>query len=283
MFAMNHDWEKVKKENENLAAIEKKSEREVESIRQRLTELRRQLELKRSALPALQSDLDEKMSKKAELEREAEIEMERMFPNRSVFIPSETPQSVSDTFSETFLRSCKKCDKTFQFLTLPQQCYDDIQAQEQYIQRMTNVDASLVWDMRAIMDTIRTLFQKATALQRPTVSINIRLPYQSGVLYPYTICIVVSLHSLIAKIPVESTPPVEKQRAKPAKPAKPSKSAKTDDDDNVIPLNKNAKVFSDLTPSTLVANTVSSLSTVADDAHQIRNELRVGQATARES
>lgn len=47
---MNHDWEKVKKENENLAAIEKKSEREVESIRQRLTELRRQLELKRSAL-----------------------------------------------------------------------------------------------------------------------------------------------------------------------------------------------------------------------------------------
>lgn len=283
MFAMNHDWEKVKKENENLAAIEKKSEREVESIRQRLTELRRQLELKRSALPALQSDLDEKMSKKAEVEREAEIEMERMFPNRSVFIPSETPQSVSDTFSETFLRSCKKCDKTFQFLTLPQQCYDDIQAQEQYIQRMTNVDASLVWDMRAIMDTIRTLFQKATALQRPTVSINIRLPYQSGVLYPYTICIVVSLHSLIAKIPVESTPPVEKQRAKPAKPAKPSKSAKTDDDDNVIPLNKNAKVFSDLTPSTLVANTVSSLSTVADDAHQIRNELRVGQATARES
>lgn len=280
---MNHDWEKVKKENENLAAIEKKSEREVESIRQRLTELRRQLELKRSALPALQSDLDEKMSKKAEVEREAEIEMERMFPNRSVFIPSETPQSVSDTFSETFLRSCKKCDKTFQFLTLPQQCYDDIQAQEQYIQRMTNVDASLVWDMRAIMDTIRTLFQKATALQRPTVSINIRLPYQSGVLYPYTICIVVSLHSLIAKIPVESTPPVEKQRAKPAKPAKPSKSAKTDDDDNVIPLNKNAKVFSDLTPSTLVANTVSSLSTVADDAHQIRNELRVGQATARES
>ena len=148
---------------------------------------------------------------------------------------------------------------------------------------MTNVDASLVWDMRAIMDTIRTLFQKATALQRPTVSINIRLPYQSGVLYPYTICIVVSPHSLIAKIPVESTPPVEKQRAKPAKPAKPSKSAKTDDDDNVIPLNKNAKVFSDLTPSTLVANTVSSLSTVADDAHQIRNELRVGQATARES
>lgn len=283
MFAMNHDWEKVKKENENLAAIEKKSEREVESIRQRLTELRRQLELKRSALPALQSDLDEKMSKKAEVEREAEIEMERMFPNRSVFIPSETPQSVSDTFSETFLRSCKKCDKTFQFLTLPQQCYDDIQAQEQYIQRMTNVDASLVWDMRAIMDTIRTLFQKATALQRPTVSINIRLPYQSGVLYPYTICIVVSLHSLIAKIPVESTPPVEKQRAKPAKPAKPSKSAKPDDDDNVIPLNKNAKVFSDLTPSTLVANTVSSLSTVADDAHQIRNELRVGQATARES
>ena len=283
MFAMNHDWEKVKKENENLAAIEKKSEREVESIRQRLTELRRQLELKRSALPALQSDLDEKMSKKAEVEREAEIEMERMFPNRSVFIPSEIPQSVSDTFSETFLRSCKKCDKTFQFLTLPQQCYDDIQAQEQYIQRMTNVDASLVWDMRAIMDTIRTLFQKATALQRPTVSINIRLPYQSGVLYPYTICIVVSLHSLIAKIPVESTPPVEKQRAKPAKPAKPSKSAKTDDDDNVIPLNKNAKVFSDLTPSTLVANTVSSLSTVADDAHQIRNELRVGQATARES
>lgn len=283
MFAMNHDWEKVKKENENLAAIEKKSEREVESIRQRLTELRRQLELKRSALPALQSDLDEKMSKKAEVEREAEIEMERMFPNRSVFIPSETPQSVSDTFSETFLRSCKKCDKTFQFLTLPQQCYDDIQAQEQYIQRMTNVDASLVWDMRAIMDTIRTLFQKATALQRPTVSINIRLPYQSGVLYPYTICIVVSPHSLIAKIPVESTPPVEKQRAKPAKPAKPSKSAKTDDDDNVIPLNKNAKVFSDLTPSTLVANTVSSLSTVADDAHQIRNELRVGQATARES
>lgn len=280
---MNHDWEKVKKENENLAAIEKKSEREVESIRQRLTELRRQLELKRSALPALQSDLDEKMSKKAEVEREAEIEMERMFPNRSVFIPSETPQSVSDTFSETFLRSCKKCDKTFQFLTLPQQCYDDIQAQEQYIQRMTNVDASLVWDMRAIMDTIRTLFQKATALQRPTVSINIRLPYQSGVLYPYTICIVVSLHSLIAKIPVESTPPVEKQRAKPAKPAKPSKSAKTDDDDNVIPLNKNAKVFSDLTPSTLVANTVSSLSTVADDAHQIRNELRVGQATVRES
>lgn len=280
---MNHDWEKVKKENENLAAIEKKSEREVESIRQRLTELRRQLELKRSALPALQSDLDEKMSKKAEVEREAEIEMERMFPNRSVFIPSEIPQSVSDTFSETFLRSCKKCDKTFQFLTLPQQCYDDIQAQEQYIQRMTNVDASLVWDMRAIMDTIRTLFQKATALQRPTVSINIRLPYQSGVLYPYTICIVVSLHSLIAKIPVESTPPVEKQRAKPAKPAKPSKSAKTDDDDNVIPLNKNAKVFSDLTPSTLVANTVSSLSTVADDAHQIRNELRVGQATARES
>ena len=280
---MNHDWEKVKKENENLAAIEKKSEREVESIRQRLTELRRQLELKRSALPALQSDLDEKMSKKAEVEREAEIEMERMFPNRSVFIPSETPQSVSDTFSETFLRSCKKCDKTFQFLTLPQQCYDDIQAQEQYIQRMTNVDASLVWDMRAIMDTLRTLFQKATALQRPTVSINIRLPYQSGVLYPYTICIVVSLHSLIAKIPVESTPPVEKQRAKPAKPAKPSKSAKTDDDDNVIPLNKNAKVFSDLTPSTLVANTVSSLSTVADDAHQIRNELRVGQATARES
>lgn len=283
MFAMNHDWEKVKKENENLAAIEKKSEREVESIRQRLTELRRQLELKRSALPALQSDLDEKMSKKAEVEREAEIEMERMFPNKSVFIPSETPQSVSDTFSETFLRSCKKCDKTFQFLTLPQQCYDDIQAQEQYIQRMTNVDASLVWDMRAIMDTIRTLFQKATALQRPTVSINIRLPYQSGVLYPYTICIVVSPHSLIAKIPVESTPPVEKQRAKPAKPAKPSKSAKTDDDDNVIPLNKNAKVFSDLTPSTLVANTVSSLSTVADDAHQIRNELRVGQATARES
>ena len=280
---MNHDWEKVKKENENLAAIEKKSEREVESIRQRLTELRRQLELKRSALPALQSDLDEKMSKKAEVEREAEIEMERMFPNRSVFIPSETPQSVSDTFSETFLRSCKKCDKTFQFLTLPQQCYDDIQAQEQYIQRMTNVDASLVWDMRAIMDTIRTLFQKATALQRPTVSINIRLPYQSGVLYPYTICIVVSPHSLIAKIPVESTPPVEKQRAKPAKPAKPSKSAKTDDDDNVIPLNKNAKVFSDLTPSTLVTNTVSSLSTVADDAHQIRNELRVGQATARES
>ena len=283
MFAMNHDWEKVKKENENLAAIEKKSEREVESIRQRLTELRRQLELKRSALPALQSDLDEKMSKKAEVEREAEIEMERMFPNRSVFITSETPQSVSDTFSETFLRSCKKCDKTFQFLTLPQQCYDDIQAQEQYIQRMTNVDASLVWDMRAIMDTIRTLFQKATALQRPTVSINIRLPYQSGVLYPYTICIVVSPHSLIAKIAVESTPPVEKQRAKPAKPAKPSKSAKTDDDDNVIPLNKNAKVFSDLTPSTLVANTVSSLSTVADDAHQIRNELRVGQATARES
>lgn len=283
MFAMNHDWEKVKKENENLAAIEKKSEREVESIRQRLTELRRQLELKRSALPALQSDVDEKMSKKAEVEREAEIEMERMFPNRSVFIPSETPQSVSDTFSETFLRSCKKCDKTFQFLTLPQQCYDDIQAQEQYIQRMTNVDASLVWDMRAIMDTIRTLFQKATALQRPTVSINIRLPYQSGVLYPYTICIVVSPHSLIAKIPVESTPPVEKQRAKPAKPAKPSKPAKTDDDDNVIPLNKNAKVFSDLTPSTLVANTVSSLSTVADDAHQIRNELRVGQATARES
>ena len=280
---MNHDWEKVKKENENLAAIEKKSEREVESIRQRLTELRRQLELKRSALPALQSDLDEKMSKKAEVEREAEIEMERMFPNRSVFIPSETPQSVSDTFSETFLRSCKKCDKTFQFLTLPQQCYDDIQAQEQYIQRMTNVDASLVWDMRAIMNTIRTLFQKATALQRPTVSINIRLPYQSGVLYPYTICIVVSPHSLIAKIPVESTPPVEKQRAKPAKPAKPSKSAKTDDDDNVIPLNKSAKVFSDLTPSTLVANTVSSLSTVADDAHQIRNELRVGQATARES
>lgn len=280
---MNHDWEKVKKENENLAAIEKKSEREVESIRQRLTELRRQLELKRSALPALQSDLDEKMSKKAEVEREAEIEMERMFPNRSVFIPSETPQSVSDTFSETFLRSCKKCDKTFQFLTLPQQCYDDIQAQEQYIQRMTNVDASLVWDMRAIMDTIRTLFQKATALQRPTVSINIRLPYQSGVLYPYTICIVVSPHSLIAKIPVESTPPVEKQRAKPAKPAKPSKPAKTDDDDNVIPLNKSAKVFSDLTPSTLVANTVSSLSTVADDAHQIRNELRVGQATARES
>lgn len=280
---MNHDWEKVKKENENLAAIEKKSEREVESIRQRLTELRRQLELKRSALPALQSDVDEKMSKKAEVEREAEIEMERMFPNRSVFIPSETPQSVSDTFSETFLRSCKKCDKTFQFLTLPQQCYDDIQAQEQYIQRMTNVDASLVWDMRAIMDTIRTLFQKATALQRPTVSINIRLPYQSGVLYPYTICIVVSPHSLIAKIPVESTPPVEKQRAKPAKPAKPSKPAKTDDDDNVIPLNKNAKVFSDLTPSTLVANTVSSLSTVADDAHQIRNELRVGQATARES
>ena len=116
---MNHDWEKVKKENENLAAIEKKSEREVESIRQRLTELRRQLELKRSALPALQSDLDEKMSKKAEVEREAEIEMERMFPNRSVFIPSETPQSVSDTFSETFLRSCKKCDKTFQFLTFP--------------------------------------------------------------------------------------------------------------------------------------------------------------------
>ena len=283
MFAMNHDWEKVKKENENLAAIEKKSEREVESIRQRLTELRRQLELKRSALPALQSDVDEKMSKKAEVEREAEIEMERMFPNRSVFIPSETPQSVSDTFSETFLRSCKKCDKTFQFLTLPQQCYDDIQAQEQYIQRMTNVDASLVWDMRAIMDTIRTLFQKATALQRPTVSINIRLPYQSGVLYPYTICIVVSPHSLIAKIPVESTPPVEKQRAKPAKPAKPSKSAKTDDDDNVIPLNKSAKVFSDLTPSTLVANTVSSLSTVADDAHQIRNELRVGQPTARES
>lgn len=283
MFAMNHDWEKVKKENENLAAIEKKSEREVESIRQRLTELRRQLELKRSALPALQSDLDEKMSKKAEVEREAEIEMERMFPNRSVFIPSETPQSVSDTFSETFLRSCKKCDKTFQFLTLPQQCYDDIQAQEQYIQRMTNVDASLVWDMRAIMNTIRTLFQKATALQRPTVSINIRLPYQSGVLYPYTICIVVSPHSLIAKIPVESTPPVEKQRAKPAKPAKPSKPAKTDDDDNVIPLNKSAKVFSDLTPSTLVANTVSSLSTVADDAHQIRNELRVGQATARES
>ena len=280
---MNHDWEKVKKENENLAAIEKKSEREVESIRQRLTELRRQLELKRSALPALQSDVDEKMSKKAEVEREAEIEMERMFPNRSVFIPSETPQSVSDTFSETFLRSCKKCDKTFQFLTLPQQCYDDIQAQEQYIQRMTNVDASLVWDMRAIMDTIRTLFQKATALQRPTVSINIRLPYQSGVLYPYTICIVVSPHSLIAKIPVESTPPVEKQRAKPAKPAKPSKPAKTDDDDNVIPLNKSAKVFSDLTPSTLVANTVSSLSTVADDAHQIRNELRVGQATARES
>lgn len=283
MFAMNHDWEKVKKENENLAAIEKKSEREVESIRQRLTELRRQLELKRSALPALQSDLDEKMSKKAEVEREAEIEMERMFPNRSVFITSETPQSVSDTFSETFLRSCKKCDKTFQFLTLPQQCYDDIQAQEQYIQRMTNVDASLVWDMRAIMDTIRTLFQKATALQRPTVSINIRLPYQSGVLYPYTICTVVSPHSLIAKIAVESTPPVEKQRAKPAKPAKPSKPAKTDDDDNVIPLNKSAKVFSDLTPSTLVANTVSSLSTVADDAHQIRNELRVGQATARES
>ena len=283
MFAMNHDWEKVKKENENLAAIEKKSEREVESIRQRLTELRRQLELKRSALPALQSDLDEKMSKKAEVEREAEIEMERMFPNRSVFVPSETPQSVSDTFSETFLRSCKKCDKTFQFLTLPQQCYDDIQAQEQYIQRMTNVDASLVWDMRAIMDTIRTLFQKATALQRPTVSINIRLPYQSGVLYPYTICTVVSPHSLIAKIAVESTPPVEKQRAKPAKPAKPSKPAKTDDDDNVIPLNKSAKVFSDLTPSTLVANTVSSLSTVADDAHQIRNELRVGQATARES
>ena len=283
MFAMNHDWEKVKKENENLAAIEKKSEREVESIRQRLTELRRQLELKRSALPALQSDVDEKMSKKAEVEREAEIEMERMFPNRSVFVPSETPQPVSDTFSETFLRSCKKCDKTFQFLALPQQCYDDIQAQEQYIQRMTNVDASLVWDMRAIMNTIRTLFQKATALQRPTVSINIRLPYQSGVLYPYTICIVVSPHLLIAKIPVESTPPVEKQRAKPVKPSKPSKPAKTDDDDNVIPLNKNAKVFSDLTPSTLVANTVSSLSTVADDAHQIRNELRVGQATARES
>ena len=94
MFAMNHDWEKVKKENENLAAIEKKSERELESIRQRLTELRRQLELKRSALPALQSDLDEKMSKKAEVEREAEIEMERMFPNRSVFVPSETPQPV---------------------------------------------------------------------------------------------------------------------------------------------------------------------------------------------
>lgn len=191
---MNHDWEKIKKENENLAAIEKKSEREVESIRQRLMELRKQLELKRSSLPSLQNDLTDKMSKKMEVEREAEIEMEHLFPNKSVFVPSETPQPVSETFSETFLRSCKKCDKTFQFLTLPQSWYDNIQAQEQYIQRMTNVHNGMVWDMRAIMNTIRTLFQKATALQKPTVSITIRLPYQSGVLYPYTICTLMSVH-----------------------------------------------------------------------------------------
>lgn len=75
---------------------------------------------------------------------------------------------------------------------------------------------------------------------------------------------------------MEPTPPVKK-------PAKNPQPTQPEDSDSIILLNKNEKVFSDLSPNTLLTNAVSSLSSIPTDVPQIRNELRVGQAEVREA
>lgn len=262
---MSDEREKIEKENADLTKIEKKSEMEVESIRLRLSELKTQLELKRSLIPQLQRELEEYTQKKVEIEREAESEMQRLFRSKSVLVPSETPQQVTESFAETFLRSSKKSDRSFQFLSFPQCLLDKIQEEEKRVQAVSGRRGYDRAAVERMMQNIRSLFVKAT-LQKPAASVNIRAPFQRGVLTPYSygLCCYYSLE--IEKATIGSVREEEENEEVIEAP---------DSDDCNIPLDMSMPVFSDLSPRSLLQSVYSILTKDANDIPQIRRELSV--------
>lgn len=114
---MNTD--SIDQENNDLRQNELRSQQEVDSIAAKLSQLRKQLEVKRQTIRLLESELQVNIDKRQKLDEQVKIEIERAIPKKHVLIPSNTLLPVSSSFIQSLSFSSNHSDSSFSLLQLP--------------------------------------------------------------------------------------------------------------------------------------------------------------------
>ena len=179
---MNDAQNEAEQENAGYKAVMEKSRYAVVDLLKQLESLMKQLEESKREIPALQQAVEEAKRKRESVEAEAEIELEKLFPGKRVFIASDTPEKISPYFSNTFLRSYKLSDNSFTILDYPLNCKASEKAASSKVEATESAENSRVplqdpsakggdtlplpTEKRAI-NAIRRLFAEALHSQAP--------------------------------------------------------------------------------------------------------------------
>ena len=113
---MNTD--SIDQENDDLRQNELRSKQEVDSIANKLLQLRKQLDTKRQIIHLLESELQVNEEKKRKLE-EVKNEIDKATPKKHVLVPSDILISISSSFIQSFSFSSNHSDGSFSLLQLP--------------------------------------------------------------------------------------------------------------------------------------------------------------------
>ena len=174
--------------NAGYKAVMEKSKYAVLDLLKQLESLMKQLEDSKREIPVLQQAVEEAKRKRESVEAEAEIELEKLFPGKRIFIASDTPEKISSHFSNTFLRSYKLSDNSFTILDYPMKCKrggEDLESTSEATElvsdsqvapqaKSTEEDGSLSESVeKKAIDAIRKLFAEALHSQAPLSDSNI--------------------------------------------------------------------------------------------------------------
>ena len=116
---MSDTQSEAEQTNAGYKAVMQKSKLVVLDLLKQIESLMKQLEVSKREIPALHQAVEEAKRKRESVEAEAEIELEKLFPGKRIFIASDTPEKISSHFSNTFLRSYKLSDNSFSILEYP--------------------------------------------------------------------------------------------------------------------------------------------------------------------
>ena len=116
---MSDTQSEAEQTNAGYKAVMQKSKLVILDLLKQIESLMKQLEVSKREIPALHQAVEEAKRKRESVEAEAEIELEKLFPGKRIFIASDTPEKISSHFSNTFLRSYKLSDNSFSILEYP--------------------------------------------------------------------------------------------------------------------------------------------------------------------
>ena len=114
---MNTD--SIDQENDDLRQNELRSKQEVDSIANKLLQLRKQLDTKRQIIHLLESELQVNEEKKRKLEEHVKNEIDKATPKKHVLVPSNILMPISSSFTQSLSFSRNHSDGSFSLLQLP--------------------------------------------------------------------------------------------------------------------------------------------------------------------
>ena len=188
MLEMSDAQTEAEQTNAGYKAVMEKSKYAVLDLLKQLESLMKQLEDSKREIPVLQQAVEEAKRKRESVEAEAEIELEKLFPGKRIFIASDTPEKITSHFSNTFLRSYKLSDNSFTILDYPFNSTRSEKVSDSKSETMelasnsegppqaisTGEDDSLSQSVeKKAIDAIRRLFAEALHSQAPLSDSNI--------------------------------------------------------------------------------------------------------------